>query len=260
MDWCRSLTSRRAAVAGSILMLAGWLFFAAQAIAQSAGDDAPKADPFWDLLSNSVYGLLAIDALWGAYCTAMIFLRLRQFRFRNEKQQEQFMATVLQPLSQGNLAAVEEICDNDRRALPQLILMSLRNRQLEMSKLQELIVERFQRDILGDLESRINWVNNVIKTAPMLGLLGTVLGMMAAFGKLYALENVKPQMLAGDISFALITTAIGLAIAIPATALIAHVNINMRRLEDYVSTGLSQFFDMFEALSRHQGPSLPRLG
>jgi biopolymer transport protein ExbB/TolQ len=260
MAWFRFLRSPR--VVG-VFWLTLWIAsfcLTGAALAQSAADDAPKADPFWDLLSNSVYGLLAIDALWGAYCTAMIFLRMRQFRFRNEKQQDQFMAAVMDPLSKGNLPAVEELCEGDRRALPQLIRIALRNRHLEMTKIQELVIERFQRDILGDLESRINWVNNVIKTAPMLGLLGTVLGMMAAFGKLYALENVKPQMLAGDISFALITTAIGLAIAIPATALIAHVNINIRRLEDYVSTGLSQFFDLFEVVNRRAHSPLPRVG
>jgi biopolymer transport protein ExbB/TolQ len=230
------------------------------ALAQSTGEEGTKADPFWNLLSNSVYGLLAIDALWGAYCSAMVFMRLGQFGFRKEQQQEQFLNSVLEPLAQGNVQAAEEICEGNRRALPQLILVALRNRQLEMTKIQELVIERFQRDILGDLEGRVNWVNNVIKTAPMLGLLGTVLGMMAAFGKLYATENVKPQMLAGDISFALITTAVGLAIAIPATAFIAGVNLRIRRLEDYVSSGLARFFDQFELSQRRAGPPLPRIG
>jgi biopolymer transport protein ExbB len=243
-----------------VFLVALWVgCFCSLAIAQSTGDDGTKADPFWDTLSNSVYGLLAIDALWGAYCAAMVIMRLGQFRFKSEKQQDQFLASVLEPLSQGNVQAAEEICEGNRKALPQLMLLALRNRQLEMTKVQELVIERFQRDILGDLEGRVNWVNNVIKTAPMLGLLGTVLGMMAAFGKLYATENVKPQMLAGDISFALITTAVGLGIAIPATALIASVNIRIRHLEDFVSSGLAKFFDRFEFLQRRGGPPLPRL-
>ncbi len=52
---------------------------------------------------------------------------------------------------------------------------------------------------MGDLDVRIAWVVTVIKTAPMLGLFGTVVGMMGAFGKLAGSKNVNPTDLAGDI-------------------------------------------------------------
>jgi biopolymer transport protein ExbB len=84
----------------------------------------------------------------------------------------------------------------------------------------------------------------------MLGLLGTVLGMMAAFGKLAASQNVKPDQLAEDISFALITTAIGLAIAIPGTVCVASVNIRIRKLEDQVGAGMVRLLDSLAATQR----------
>ncbi len=73
------------------------------------------------------------------------------------------------------------------------------------------MADRFQRDVLQDLEYRLSWVYTVIKTAPMIGLLGTVIGMMAAFAK-FADPNatVEVTQLAQDIQFALITTALGL--------------------------------------------------
>ena len=77
----------------------------------------------------------------------------------------------------------------------------------------------------------------------MLGLLGTVLGMMAAFAKLASSQSVKPDQLASDISFALITTAIGLAIAIPGTICVAAVNVRIRKLEDLVGAGLARLLD-----------------
>jgi biopolymer transport protein ExbB len=113
-----------------------------------------------------------------------------------------------------------------------------------------LLVDRFQRDVMADLEHRVSWINNVIKTAPMLGLLGTVLGMMAAFGKLAASQNVKPDMLASDISFALITTAIGLAIAIPGTIAVASINVRIRKMEDLVSAGLARLLEIFGDAAR----------
>jgi biopolymer transport protein ExbB/TolQ len=139
-------------------------------------------------------------------------------------------------------------CEGDRRAIAQLTALAVANRQLEVTQIQELLVDRFQRDVLADLEHRVGWINNVIKTAPMLGLLGTVLGMMAAFGKLAASQSVKPDQLAEDISFALITTAVGLAVAIPGTVCVAGVNVRIRKLEDQVGGGLVRLLDIMAAI------------
>jgi biopolymer transport protein ExbB/TolQ len=66
---------------------------------------------------------------------------------------------------------------------------------------------------------------------------------MGAFGKLANAKNVSPDVLASDISFALITTACGLAIAIPLILLTASINIRIRRMEDLVAAGLNQVLD-----------------
>lgn len=207
-----------------------------------------KIDPFfWDFISNTVYGALALDALWGAYCIVVVFMRVAQQRFSSEKKQDEFLANLGEQLEKKDFDAAAAICEGDRRALPQLALLAITRRNFGLAKIQELVVDRFQRDVLSDLEHRISWINNVIKTAPMLGLLGTVLGMMAAFGKLAAEANVKPDQLASDISFALITTALGLAVAIPATICVASINVRIRRLEDLVGAGLNTFLEQFAA-------------
>jgi biopolymer transport protein ExbB len=202
---------------------------------------------FWNFISNSVYGALAIDALWGAYCVMVVYLRIGQQRFRSEQQQSEFLDQIDAALSKGDTDAVSTQCDGDRRAVAQLASLAVHNRDLPPDQLQELLVDRFQRDVMADLEHRVSWINNVIKTAPMLGLLGTVLGMMAAFGKLAASQNVKPDQLASDISFALITTAIGLAIAIPGTICVASINVRIRKMEDLVGAGLARLLEIFSA-------------
>ena len=203
---------------------------------------------YWDWIGNSVYLLLAIDAIWGAYCAVVVWMRLMQLRFKKEADQDQFLDGLEQPLRAGDFTSAEAICEGDRRVLPQLALLAIHNRKLHIDKLQELLPDRYSRDVLADLEGRVGWINNVIKTAPMLGLLGTVLGMMAAFGKLYTSSKVEPSALAGDISFALITTAIGLAIAIPATVFIASVNIRIRKMDELLGSGLSRLFDILAAV------------
>jgi biopolymer transport protein ExbB len=211
---------------------------------------------FWSFISNSVYVALAIDALWGAYCAAVVLMRVRQKRFRSERQQNEFLDRIDASLSKGDFDTVALECETDQRALPQLAALACANRHLEVTQIQELLVDRFQRDVLADLEHRVSWINNVIKTAPMLGLLGTVLGMMAAFAKLASSQNVKPDQLASDISFALITTAIGLAIAIPGTICVAAVNVRIRKLEDLVGAGLARLLDSIAIGQRF----LPRRG
>ncbi|MBA2114830.1 MotA/TolQ/ExbB proton channel family protein [Bremerella alba] len=193
------------------------------------------------IFATSMYGALALIALWGMYCVTMIWARVAQKRFRNEAQQDAFLDAVEEPLERGDFEEASEICESDPRALPQLAYLAIENREIGYSQVKQLVVERFQRDVLADLDHRISWVNTVIKGAPMVGLLGTVTGMMGAFAKLAAAEKVDAGAMASDISLALITTALGLVIAIPLTFCLNSVNIRIRKMEDLVAVGLTRF-------------------
>ena len=127
--------------------------------------------------------------------------------------------------------------------MAQLALVGINNRQLGYAKVKHLVTDRFQRDVLSELELRLSWVNTMIKSAPMVGLFGTVIGMMGAFGKLAGAANVSPDALAKDISVALITTAGGLSIAIPLMIVVASINIRIRKMEDLVAAGISRVLD-----------------
>lgn len=200
------------------------------------------------LAGDACYAALALVALWGAYCLVIIWRRANQLRFRNDRQQNEYLSQVESRLNGGDFQGVFEACRDDVRALPQLIAQSIEQRQLGYLKLRHQIVESFRREVLADLEHRMSWVVVVIKTAPMLGLFGTVLGMMSAFAKLSSGDKVEPTQLADDISLALITTAIGLAIAIPLTIGLASATIRIRKLEDLVTVGLTRYFDGLKPL------------
>lgn len=205
-----------------------------------------NAEQIFTFLGNIVYGFMAAQALWGAYCVIVVFNRVRQKQFASEEQQGGFLEAVEEPLMQGQYSAASEVCSGDRRALCQLTELAIENRTLGFGKVRQLLLDRFQRDVLQDLDFRLSWVNTMIKSAPMMGLLGTVMGMMAAFSKLSASKTVEPDALASDIMFALITTALGLAIAIPLTICTSYINIQIRKMEDLVSYGLNQFLEMFK--------------
>lgn len=199
----------------------------------------------FELLGNLTYFALAVIAIWGVFCIVMVWFRVRAKRFRSEEEQEAYLDVLDDKLLRGDFDGAAQILEADPRAVPQLALLAIINRDLGFSKVRQLLVDRFQRDVLADLEHRLSWVNTCIKTAPMLGLLGTVMGMKGAFGTLSVQESVKPSQLAGDISFALLTTIYGLWIAIPLIVAAASVNVRIRKMEDLVAAGLTRFLEAF---------------
>ncbi len=203
-------------------------------------------DTVIQMAATACYGALALVALWGAFCSILVWRRVAQVRFRNEEEQAEFLQRVEESLAGGDFDSAAQLCEDDDRAIPQLALLAITNRDIGLAKVRTLLVDRFRRDVLSDLEYRLSWVYTMIKSAPMLGLYGTVLGMMAAFQQLSAGQQVDPTQLAGNISVALITTALGLTIAIPLILCAASVNLRIRKLEDLVGSGLTRFLESFK--------------
>ena len=207
-------------------------------------------EALFQYLGYLVYAVLAVLALWGAYCIVMVWRRVGQMRFVDAQEQEEFLGELEEGLRAQDFNAAVELCDGDRRALPQLTLFALNNRELGYEKLRRRVAERFQQDVLSDIEHRLSWVTTVIKSAPMIGLLGTVMGMMGAFANLSSGEKVDTIQMAADIQFALITTACGLAIAVPLVLCTASININLTKMEDFVATGLGRLFESMKSVLR----------
>ena len=84
-------------------------------------------------------------------------------------------------------------------------------------------VETLATDRLHNLQSGLKALDTIAQLAPLLGLFGTVLGMIDAFKALQgAGSNVDPSILAGGIWVALLTTAVGLAVAMPITLILSY--------------------------------------
>jgi biopolymer transport protein ExbB len=202
------------------------------------------------LIGVAVYAGQGVVALWGGFSAVLAWRRAAQLQFRNELQQDEFLDELEEQLVNGRVDAAIELCEDDRRALPQLALDAIEMREMEFPKLKRRLTERFESDVLADLEHRLNWVGTVIKVAPMLGLFGTVIGMMGAFANLGSGTKVDQAALAIDIFFALITTAIGLATAMPLLVCAAAVNMRIRKMEDMVSSGLTRLLDTMQVVNR----------
>jgi biopolymer transport protein ExbB len=136
--------------------------------------------------------------------------------------------------------------------------VALTNRDLSFSQLRQVVAEAIQRDIVADLENRMNWIVIVIKSGPLLGLFGTVLGMMAAFGRIALGEKVSPAQIADDISVALITTAMGLMTAIPLGYILAGLTIRVRLLQDSLASALTRILEHFRPESEGGAAGEPK--
>ncbi|MEC7678585.1 MAG: MotA/TolQ/ExbB proton channel family protein [Planctomycetota bacterium] len=216
----------------------------------------PLAASLFDMISNATYGALAAVALWGLFCIVIVWTRVGKKRFKSEEKQDEFMDDIEQMLDQGDFEGVAEYCDGDTRAIPQIVEMAVGHREMGYKKARQFVMDRFQRDVMSDIEYRLSWVSTVIKSAPMIGLFGTVFGMMGAFETLATSESVEPKFLAKDINIALRTTACGLAIAIPLMILVANVNIRIAKMEDLVGAGLARFMASYRAsLAKFTGDS-----
>lgn len=203
------------------------------------------ATNLFEIISNATYFALGAAALWGLYCIVVIWTRVGQKRFKTEEEQDAYMDDVEAMLSSGDFDGTLEYVDGDARAIPQMVELAVSNRELGFKRARQVMMDRFQRDVMSDLEYRLSWVGTVIKSAPMIGLFGTVFGMMGAFQTL-SQGDVNPQELAGNIMVALITTASGLAIAIPLMIIVATVNIRLAKMQDLIGAGLTRFFEAFK--------------
>lgn len=204
------------------------------------------ASDVFNIVGRLSYVALAAVALWGAYYVFLVLTRVNAKRFKTESQQDAFIDSIEEDLRRGNFDAVIERCEGDKRALPMMVTYACKHRAFGYQKTRQLTLDRFQRDVIADLDYSIAWIVTVIKTAPMMGLFGTVVGMMGAFGKLASATNVNPTDLAGDIRVALETTAIGLTIAIPLVMAMASIHNRIRHMQDLVGSGLARVLEAFK--------------
>lgn len=115
----------------------------------------------------------------------------------------------------GQVDAAIGVCEKNNTAMHRILWSALKNRGVKRSVMKE-ILEEIGRQEVAHLDRYIGALGVIAAISPLLGLLGTVIGMIEVF-QVIALEGVgKADVLAGGISKALNTTAAGLTVAIPA--------------------------------------------
>ncbi|MBT6439456.1 MAG: MotA/TolQ/ExbB proton channel family protein [Flavobacteriales bacterium] len=115
-------------------------------------------------------------------------------------------------LSSGGVEAAKEVCRNTPGPIASIYYQGL-DRSSEGIDMVEKSVEAYGGVQMGLLEKGLSWISLAIALAPMLGFMGTVIGMIGAFDKIAAANNISPAIVAEGIGMALITTVSGLIVA-----------------------------------------------
>jgi biopolymer transport protein ExbB len=121
--------------------------------------------------------------------------------------------SVEEALSQGGVDAAKEVCRNTKGPVASIFYQGL-DRMDEGIEVVEKSVVSYGSVQMGLLEKGISWIGLFIAIAPMLGFMGTVIGMIGAFDSIQAAGDISPTVVAGGIKVALITTVSGLIVAV----------------------------------------------
>ncbi len=160
----------------------------------------------WPIIACSVIAMaIVVERLWA--------LRVRRVIPEN------LVARIWQLYQKGKLTTAHIATIRDSSPLGRVLAAGLLNRDHPREVMKEAIEEE-GRQVVHELERYLNTLGTIAAIAPLLGLLGTVIGMIKVFAAITTAGVGNPAVLAGGISEALITTAAGLSVAIP--ALIFH--------------------------------------
>lgn len=126
---------------------------------------------------------------------------------------KKFISQVEKELQGGNTDKAKEVARSSRGPIASIYFQGL-DRAKEGIDIVEKSIVSYGSVQMGLLEKGLVWISLFISLAPMLGFLGTVIGMILAFDQIEAMGDIQPSAVAGGIKVALLTTVAGLIVAI----------------------------------------------
>lgn len=126
---------------------------------------------------------------------------------------KKLLANVEDALNSGGVDAAKEVCRSTSGPVASIFYQGL-DRSHEGIEMVEKSVVSYGSVQMGLLEKGVSWISLFIALAPMLGFMGTVIGMIDAFDAIEAAGDISPSLVAGGIKIALLTTVFGLIVAI----------------------------------------------
>ena len=158
------------------------------------------------------------------------------------------LTQVEENLSNGNVEGAKEVCKASRSPIASIMYQGL-SRSKDGLDIVEKSVLAYGSVEMGRLERGLTWISLAIGLAPMLGFLGTVIGMIGAFDAIEAAGDISPTVVAGGIKVALLTTVFGLIVAI---ILQIFYNYIVSRIDSIVNDMEDASISFIDMLKKHK--------
>ena len=162
---------------------------------------------------------------------------------------KKLLAQLEETLNRGGIEKAKELCRNTRGPVASIFYQGLMRYNEGLEEVEKSIVS-YGSVMTGNLESGASWISLFIALGPMLGFMGTVVGMIEAFDAIAAAGDISPTVVAGGMKVALLTTVFGLI-----TAVILQIcyNFILSKIEGIVNDmedSSISFMDLLHTYSR----------
>lgn len=145
----------------------------------------------------------------------------------------------------GEYQEAIELCEAEPSYFTNVVAAGLPKMSASFSAMEKALEESGDEEAIK-LHSKLSWLSLIANVSPMLGLLGTVMGMIAAFNVIASTKGqADPAQLSGGISAALITTMFGLIVAIPITASFVFLRNRVVKNSLEISAVVGDLFERF---------------
>jgi len=151
-------------------------------------------------------------------------------------------------LESGGVDQAKEVVRNTRGPVASIFSEGLNRWDDGMVEVEKAIVA-YGSVVTGRLESGVSWISLFIALAPMLGFMGTVIGMIKAFDDIAAAGDISPTIVADGIKVALLTTVFGLIVAI---ILQIFYNYIVSKIESLVNDMEDTSISFIDILAQHK--------
>ena len=133
--------------------------------------------------------------------------------FKGLSSNEEFAYEIAATVKQSGIDSAKKQCEGAVGPVANLCLSALDRANLGADEAEHALDHSGSIE-MASMEKNMTWISLCIATAPMLGFLGTVWGMIQAFNDIKMANDISPSVVAGGISVALLTTAFGLVVAV----------------------------------------------
>ena len=160
---------------------------------------------------------------------------------------KKLLSQVEEALESGGVEAAKEVCRNTRGPVASIFYQGFDRVDQGIDVVEKTIIS-YGGVHAGLLEKGLSWISLFIALAPMLGFMGTVIGMIGAFDAIQIAGDISPALVAGGIKVALITTVTGLVVAM---ILQVFYNYCLAKIDSIINNMEDASISLLDLLVKH---------